>query len=157
VRRAFQRIPCSARNARPTDITTAEFSTAMPKARMPVPVLLALTIGPALMIGTTLWVVNDLVPACSVVEATRATSPDDQFDLVTFSRDCGDTPPNIQAALVPPTEAIPYDAASFVSAEGATDLAARWGSDGNIEITLPQGAEVLRRDDNVAGISVTYR
>ena len=67
----------------------------MPKStKMPLPVLLALTGGPALMIGVTLWFVNDLVPACTVTETARLTSPDAQFDLVTFSRDCGDTPPN---------------------------------------------------------------
>ena len=58
----------------------------MPKTKMPVPILLALTLGPALMIGSTLWVVNDLVPACTITEAQRLTAPDDQFDLVTFSR-----------------------------------------------------------------------
>ena len=41
----------------------------MPKAKMPVAVLIALTAGPALAIGMTLWVVNDMVPACVVTEA----------------------------------------------------------------------------------------
>ena len=129
----------------------------MPRIKMPVPVLLALTVGPAILIGATLWVVNDLVPACTVTETARLTSPDNQFDLVTFSRDCGDTAPNIQAALVPPTENVPFDAASFVSVAAAADLAPRWDAYGNIEITLPQGADILRRDDTVAGIAVIYR
>lgn len=129
----------------------------MPKTKMPAPVLLALTAGPALMIGATLWVVNDLVPACSVTETARLTSPDNEFDLVTFSRDCGDTPPNIQAALVPPEEDVPFDAASFVSIAAAADLDPRWDADGNIEITLPAGAEILRQDEAVAGIAVIYR
>lgn len=129
----------------------------MPKIKMPVPVLLILTVGPALFIGATLWMVNGLVPACSVEEQQRLPAPDAQFDLVTFTRDCGDTAANIQAALVPPGEEVPFDAASFVSVAAAADLAPRWDAYGNIEITLPEGAEVLRQDDAVAGISVIYR
>jgi hypothetical protein len=129
----------------------------MPKVQMPIPVLLALTVGPALMIGATLWIAGGLVPACTVTETSRLTSSDNQFDLVTFSRDCGDTPPNIQAALVPPNEEVPFDAASFVSVAAQVDLAPRWDANGNIEITLPPGTDALRRDDTVAGISVIYR
>lgn len=129
----------------------------MPQIKMPVPVLLILTVGPALLIGATLWIANDLVPACEVTETQRLTAPDNQFDLVTFSRDCGDTPPNIQAALVPPGEEVPYDAASFVSVGEATDLAPRWDAYGNIEITLPADADILRKDETVAGLTVIYR
>jgi hypothetical protein len=125
--------------------------------KLPVPMLLALTVGPALMIGATLWVVNDLVPACTVTETARLTAPDAQFDLVTFSRDCGDGTPNMQATLVPPAEEVPFDAASFVSVAADADLAPRWDAYGNIEITLPAGADVLRQDEAVAGISVIYR
>jgi len=129
----------------------------MPKSKMPVLVLLALTGGPALMIGVTLWFVSDMVPACVVTETARLSSPDNQFDLVTFSRDCGNTPANVQAALVPPAEAVPFDAASFVSVAASVDLDPRWDAYGNIEITLPKDAGVLRRDDSVAGIGVIYR
>ncbi|MBJ3783577.1 hypothetical protein [Devosia sediminis] len=129
----------------------------MPKSRMPIPALLALTLGPVIAIGTTLWVVNDMVPVCSVTEIQRHTSPDSQFDLVTFSRTCGETTENMQAALVPPGELVPFDAASFVSVAAGVDLEPRWDAYGNIEITLPEGAEVLRQDETVAGISVIYR
>lgn len=126
-------------------------------SKMPVGILLALTIGPAIAIGMTLWVVNDMVPACAIFQAQRLPSPDAQFDLVTFSRSCGDTPPNIQAALVPPGEQVPFDAASFVSIAAEVDLAPRWDASGNIEITLPENVEILRQDDTVAGLTVTYR
>jgi len=129
----------------------------MPKAKMPVAVLLALTAGPALAIGVTLWVVNDMVPACVVTEVQRLTAPDAEYDLVTFSRACGETPPNIQAALVPPGEPVPFDAASFVSVAARVDLSPRWTEQGTIEITLPETDEVLRRDSTVAGIDVAYR
>ncbi|MEQ8599303.1 MAG: hypothetical protein RLP98_05195 [Devosia sp.] len=129
----------------------------MPKAKMPVAVLIALTAGPALAIGMTLWVVNDMVPACVVTEAQRLTAPDGEYDLVTFSRACGETPPNIQAALVPPGEAVPFDAASFVSIAEATELTPRWIAEGQIEITLPETGEVLRQDEAVAGITIVYR
>ncbi len=125
--------------------------------KMPIGVLLALTIGPAIAIGMTLWFVNDLVPECTVTEHSRETAPDAQFDLVTFSRACGATPPNRQAALVPPGDEILFDAASFVSIAADADLAPRWDAFGNIEITLPEGAEILRQDEAVAGVTVTYR
>lgn len=125
--------------------------------KMPPAVLLALTAGPALAIGVTLWVVNDMVPACTLSESQRLTSPDEQFDLVTFSRDCGDTPANIQAALVPKGEDVPYDAASFVSVAAAADLEPAWTENGAIEINLPEDADIFRRDETVAGIAVTYR
>lgn len=125
--------------------------------RMPLPVLVILTVGPALMIGATLWVVNDLVPTCSITEIQRVTAPDSQFDLVTFSRACGDTPDNMQAALVPAGELVPYDAASFVSVLAAADLEPRWLTNTQIEINLPEDAEILRQDDSVAAVTVSYR
>jgi hypothetical protein len=129
----------------------------MPKMKMPPAMLIALTVGPAIAIGMTLWLVNDMIPECMVSEHQRLTAPDSQFDLVTFSRVCGPTEPNIQAALVPPGEAVPFDAASFVSLGAETDLQARWDAYGNIELTLPQDAEIYRQDESVAGISVIYR
>lgn len=126
-------------------------------ARMPLPVLLALTAGPALIIGMTLWFVNSLVPECTVTEQERLTAPSGEFDLVTFSRACGDTEPNIQAALVPSGEEVPFDAASFVSIGAEADLDPRWDAYGNIELTVPADVTIYRRDDAVAGIAVIYR
>lgn len=125
--------------------------------KMPVAVLLALTLGPALAIGTTLWFVADLVPECIVTESQRLTSPDRQFDLVIFSRKCGDTGPNTQAALVPTAEEIPFDAASFYSVDVTADLTPRWLSPTAIELTAPADAAALRDDASVAGVTVTYK
>lgn len=130
----------------------------MPKMKMPPAILLALTIGPALAIGMTLWFVNDLLPECEVTEHERLPAPDGQFDLITFSRNCGaTTTANMQAALVPPGEDIPFDAASFVSVGSDTDLEPVWGEGGTLGITLPVGAEIYRQDETVAGITVVYR
>jgi hypothetical protein len=129
----------------------------MPQVRMPVPVVLILTLAPAALIGATLWIAGGLVPACTIDEAARLTAPDGRFDLVTFSRDCGDTPPNTQAALIPAGDALPLDAASFFAAESAADLAPAWSDAGAIELSLPEGGTVLRQDTSVAGIAVTYR
>lgn len=129
----------------------------MPQMKMPPAILIALTLGPAIAIGATLWLVNDMIPECVVAEHERLTAPDNQFDLVTFSRACGPTEANVQAALVPPGEDIPFDAASFASIGADADLQPRWDAYGNIELTLPEGAEIHRQDDAVAGISVIYR
>lgn len=124
---------------------------------LPLPVLLILTLGPAAFIGATLWMASALVPACSVTERQRLPAPDESFDLVIFARDCGDTAPNTQAALVPHDEEVPFDAASFVSVASEIDMAPRWDAYRNIELTLPEGAEVLRQDESVAGVTVIYQ
>ncbi|SMQ70222.1 hypothetical protein SAMN06295905_1835 [Devosia lucknowensis] len=124
---------------------------------MPVPVLLTLTMAPVALIGATLWLVSDIVPTCSITEFQRMPAPDGAYDLVTFTRTCGDTPENMQAALVPLNEQVPFDAASFVSVLAAADLEPGWTADGEIGITLPDGAEILRQDTTVAGIDVIYR
>lgn len=125
--------------------------------KMPLPVLLALTIGPALAIGATLWVVNDLVPACTVAEQARVSGPHHEFDLVVFSRDCGDrTGPNTQAALIPFGDPLPDDAAAFLQIAAKADVHPGWSADGEIEITLPPDTEIARRDETVAGIDVIY-
>lgn len=125
---------------------------------MPLPVLLALTLGPAVAIGMTLWIVADLVPACTITEHARASAPDGRFDLVTYSRNCGErTEPNSQAALLPKGDPIPADAVAFAQVNGDVDLAPAWTRDGEIEITLPEGDNVVRRDPSVAGVDVVYR
>lgn len=126
--------------------------------KLPLPVLIALTTLPALMIGTVLWFLADVFPACSITEKSRLTAPDGAFDLVTFSRNCGDdTPANTQAALVPPGDIVPDDAASFLSIAAASDLSPRWTADKALELSLPAEAHIFRNDDTVAGVAVTYR
>ncbi|WP_152662502.1 hypothetical protein [Devosia soli] len=112
---------------------------------------------PALLIGATLWMVAGLVPACTVSERERLTSPNAAFDVVIFSRDCGNTEANTQAALVPPGEEVPFDAASFYSVGVDADLSPRWISVSALELTTPSGQKPYRSDETVAGVSVTYR
>lgn len=120
--------------------------------------LLLLTTLPALLIGGLLWALTGLLPSCGATELARLTAPDQRFDLVIFSRSCGaETGPNIQAALIPVGDALPEDAASFVSIGADADLAPRWDGFGNIELTIPPGAEIYRQDDSVAGVTVVYR
>lgn len=129
-----------------------------PASRFPLPAFIALTTVPALLAGALLLYLSTLVPACEVTEHARLVSPDGTYDLLTFSRDCGDaTRPNSQAALIPAGDALPDDAVSFLSIGGVVDLAPRWDAFGNIELSVPAGAEVFRQDDSVAGITVIYR
>jgi len=126
--------------------------------RLGVPVLLALTAGPALILGAALWFLADLVPQCTTQVRSSAVSPDSATTLVTFSLDCGSGPENIQAAIHTSAEPFSPDTAqTFFSAEGTQDIAARWHADGAIEIRLPESASINRQADEVAGIAVTYR
>lgn len=128
-----------------------------PTQKFPLRIFILLTALPAIAIGATLWIVSDLVPACTIEERERLTSPDKQFDLVVFSRDCGNAEPNTQAALVPPGEEVPFDAASFFSVGADADLAAQWLAADSIGIARPTGATVFRDDASVAGVTVTYK
>ena len=126
--------------------------------KMPLPILLALTTLPALMIGATLWLLADLFPGCTITERQRLTSPDQQFDLVVFSRTCGeDTEDNRQAALVPPGESVPEDATSFFAAATSADLTGKWIDKDNLALAVPAGADIRREDKSVAGVTVSYR
>nr|WP_314258306.1 hypothetical protein [uncultured Devosia sp.] len=132
----------------------------MPKSqKFSLPLFTLLTAGPALIVGAGLWYLSSLAPECEVTIDQRLTAPNGDFDLVTFSRNCGSaTGPNSQAALIPIGEDLPFDAASFASVAVAdVDFAPRWDGFGNIELTLPADAEIYRQDDNVAGIAVIYR
>jgi hypothetical protein len=126
--------------------------------KLGLPVLLALTVAPALVVGVGLWLLADLVPQCSPDVRQSIASPDGATTLVTFGLDCGDGSSNTQAAIHPAGAAFSSETAqTFFSAEGEHDIAARWDGKGNIEITLPRDAEINRKVDTVAGISVVYR
>jgi hypothetical protein len=126
--------------------------------RSSLPLFIALTAGPALIVGAGLWYFAGTLPSCEIVLAERLTSPDARFDLVTFSRACGaSVGPNTQAALVPAGDAVPEDATSFLSIGANADLGPRWDGFGNIELSVPPNVEIYRNDDTVAGISVIYR
>ena len=112
---------------------------------------------PAVLVGGGLWYLSSLAPTCSTDIADRLTAPDGQFDLVVFSRRCGQTGPNTQAALIPAGDDLPEDATSFASIGVAADLEPRWDGFGNIELALPESAEIYRQDETVAGIAVIYR
>ena len=120
--------------------------------------LVLLTTIPALLVGSALWILGSMVPACRVDEHARLTSPDNKFDLLVFTRACGEDPrPNTQAALLPVGDTLPDDAASFLIIATAVDLAVRWTAPDNLDIAIPAGSDIMRHDDQVAGVTVTYR
>ncbi|UXN75427.1 hypothetical protein N8D56_11995 [Devosia sp. A8/3-2] len=129
-----------------------------PTNKFPLRTLIALTTIPALLVGGLLWYASSLLPSCETSQHARLPSPDAAFDLVIFSRDCGATTGfNTQAALIPNGDTLPDDAASFLSIGVTADLALRWAGPASIELTIPPGAQIYRRDESVAGITVIYR
>lgn len=120
--------------------------------------LIALTTLPALLVGGLLWYASSLLPSCQITQHTRLPSPDNAFDLVIFSRNCGATTGfNTQAALIPHGDTLPEDAASFLSIGATADLGPQWRDASTIELAIPAGAQVYRQDETVAGIAITYR
>jgi hypothetical protein len=129
-----------------------------PVSRFPLRSFILLTAVPAAVVGAGLLFLSTLLPECGIDEQARHASPDGRYDLVVFSRQCGEgTIPNTNAALIPLGESLPEDAASFVSVATAVDLAPRWDAYGNIEITLPEPADIRRSDATVADVAVIYR
>lgn len=126
--------------------------------KFPLRILIALTTLPALLVGGLLWYASSLLPSCEILQHTRLPSPDNVFDLVIFSRDCGATTGfNTQAALIPHGDTLPEDAASFLSIGTTADLAPRWDGPTAIELTIPPDAQIYRQDETVAGIALRYR
>jgi hypothetical protein len=125
--------------------------------KFPLRLFALLTTAPAILVGGGLWYLSGLAPGCTTAISDRLTAPDAQFDLVVFSRSCGETSPNTQAAVIPAGDDLPEDATSFASIGVAADLDPRWDGFGSIELTLPVGARIYRQDDSVAGIAVIYR
>ncbi|KFC65384.1 hypothetical protein FF80_02848 [Devosia sp. LC5] len=120
--------------------------------------LIALTTVPALLVGGLLWYASSLLPSCETIQHARLPSPDSAFDLIVFSRNCGATTgANTQAALIPGGDTLPDDVASFLSIGAAADLAPRWDGPATIALTLPNGVQIYRQDESVAGVAVVYR
>ena len=119
--------------------------------------LLAITLVPSVLIGALLWWLGGLVPECRNTELSRLTSPDASTDVVAFSRDCGTGGSNTQAATMPAGEGLDVEANAFLAIEGTATPVLRWDGFGNIEVTLPPDAEIVRQEDEVAGIAIIYR
>lgn len=118
----------------------------------------ALTVVPAMIVGSVLWVIADFVPDCENVIHSTLPSPSNAVDLVTFSRNCpATTGPNTQAALIVHGQTLPDDATGFLSISGEHDLAARWDAYGNLELTIPPQAEVYRKTEQVDDVAVIYQ
>ncbi|GLQ52870.1 hypothetical protein [Devosia nitrariae] len=130
-----------------------------PGSKLRLPALIALTTGPALVVGVGLWVLTELVPECRPDVRENLTSPDGAVTLVVFGLDCGATiGSNTQAAVHMSDELFSQETAQvFFAADGAHDLAPRWTAAGEIEITEPAGATVHRRLETIDEIPVTYR
>lgn len=130
----------------------------MPKTqKLPLPFFILMTALPAALVGAGLWFLGDLAPQCVVDEHERLASPDGHYDLVVFSRSCGETPANVQGALIPRGEQLPEDAASFVSLGVDVDLDPQWVGERELALTVPEGAQAYRQDETVADVTVSYR
>lgn len=131
-----------------------------PGNKLRLPALIALTMGPALVIGIGLWMLAEFVPQCRPDVRESLVSPDGELTLVVFGLDCGATTGsnNTQAAVHMSDELFSQETGEvFFAADGVHDLNPRWTGAGAIEITEPAGVTVHRRLERVADIPVTYR
>jgi hypothetical protein len=128
-----------------------------PGRKFSLPLLVALTIGPALIVGAGLWLLADFVPQCTPDLREDVTSPDGAATLAVFGLDCGaQTGTNTQAAIHPAAEPFsPDNAEVFFAADGTHELSPRW-REGTIMIDAPEGATITRQLDRVGSFPVAY-
>ena len=126
--------------------------------KLSLPLLVALTTGPALVVGAGLWLLADLVPQCVPEVRESVTSPDGTATLAVFGLACGTATAdsNTQAAVHPAAEPFSTDNAEvFFAADGTHQLSPRW-REGGIVIDAPEGAAITRRLDRVGSFPVAY-
>jgi hypothetical protein len=129
----------------------------MPQIKMPVSVLLVLTLAPAALIGATWWLAGNIVPACTVEERTRTPSPDAALDLVHFTRDCGGSELVSELAILDRGVVLVPDLQGFVAVGGEQDLVADWVDPETVAVTLPVGAEILWQENASRTVAIDYR
>lgn len=119
--------------------------------------LIALTIVPTALVGGLLWWFTGLVPECTNTQESRLDSPDAGKSVVIFTRDCGSGGLNTQAVVMPAGGTLEGDATGFLALEGRQALDTRWDAYGNLEVTIPPGAEVVQQQDEAGGVAIIYR
>jgi len=118
--------------------------------------LIAITVIPVALVGALLWWVTGLVPECSNTILSTLESPDASKALVVFARDCGAGGLNTQAVILPANGTLEGDGTGFLALAGQQELAARWDAYGNLEITIPSGAEIVQQQDEATGVAIIY-
>lgn len=118
--------------------------------------LVAITIIPVALVGALLWWLTGLVPECSNTLVSQLDSPDASIAVVVFTRDCGPGGLNTQAVVLPAGGTLDGNATGFLALEGRHVPGARWDAYGNLEVTIPQGAVVVERQSEAAGITIIY-
>jgi hypothetical protein len=129
----------------------------MPRLSMPPPVVALLIGAPVLLVIATAWMANALVPACTIAEHRRLTSPDGATDLVTYSARCASDTPNTRATLVVAGQPVAPENPGFAAVAAETDLAPQWTGDRAVSLTLPDNVAVFAHADSVAEVAITYR
>jgi hypothetical protein len=119
--------------------------------------LVAIAVIPVALVGGSLWWLTGLVPECSNALVSRLDSPDATRAIVVFTRDCGQAGLNTQAVILPAGGTLDGDATGFLALEGQHVPDARWDAYGNLEVTIPEGAKIVQRQDEAAGVAIIYR
>lgn len=119
--------------------------------------LVAIAVIPVALVGGLLWWITGLVPECTNTLVSRLDSPDASRSIVVFTRDCGPGGLNTQAAIMPAAGTLDGDATGFLALEGQHAPDVRWDAYGNLEVTIPEGADIVQRQDEAAGITIIYR
>jgi hypothetical protein len=95
---------------------------------------------------------------CGTIIRHVIPAPNATASAVVFERDCGATTNFSTQISIVPTGAV-FSAEkhpAFFVVGGRHDLVPRWNGGTEIEIAVPQGEKVYRKESHVNGIEVTY-
>lgn len=113
----------------------------------------------AALIGTNGWWAYRAFTACNVFPYHDTASADGRHTVLLLYNNCGATTPfSTRAVMQSPQQRFqPRDYKPFLIVHGLHDLKVRWLDDARVEILLPRGEEVYRRDEKVDGVTMLYR
>jgi len=97
-------------------------------------------------------------PDCAVDVRSRTPSPTGNKSLVIFGVDCGATTGfNTQASIAPSDQAFSRESyPAFLSIDGTHDIAVKWTGDRAVELRIPLGERIYRREEQSGEVSVSY-
>jgi hypothetical protein len=134
-----------------------EFTLKMRNARL----ILTLIVSVGALIAAGISYVSHLegnFGECEVAVRKSIPSPDESKAIIIFDMECGATVGfNTQASIAPAQGLFsPSKNPPFFAISGADNVVATWLEDHTIQVVIPDGAKVFKREHSVGDVEVKY-
>ena len=96
---------------------------------------------------------------CTAIVRKSIPSPNGSKYIAVFGTECGATVGfNTQLSIVPIRSAFSYkENPAFFIISDKYDVTASWSGEDTVEIVVPSGAKILKKEGNIDGITVRYK